>query len=91
MEVVVVVPPWPHLGEPGAILAHIFGLLAQCLLDGWMDEDARHLWVGRRTANELHMLNCEDRRIDREGILEHRHGRHVLALVIREGAVRHGR
>ena len=42
MEMIVVVPPRPHLGEPRAISA---GLLTQHLFDSWVYEDSIDLWV----------------------------------------------
>jgi len=43
MKVVVVVPPWPHLGKPSAVISR---LLAKELLDGGMHEDAINLRIG---------------------------------------------
>src|SRR6478736_3189374 len=42
MEMVIVVPPWAHLGQPAPVIA---SLLTQHLLDCWMHEDAIDLWV----------------------------------------------
>ena len=79
MEMVVVVPPRTHLAEPGAILA---GLLAELLLDRRVHEDARDLRIRGCALDQLGVQRRPDRRIDREGILQHRGGGHVLALLL---------
>src|SRR4029450_7930900 len=43
MEVIVMVPPGPHLAEPGRVLAGLRRLLAQRLLDRGMSEDGGRL------------------------------------------------
>ncbi len=90
MEMIVVVPPGPDLAEPGALLARLGGLLAERLLDGRMHENARHLRVGGGALDELHMEQCERRRIDGERVLEHGHRTHVLPLLWGQDVVRHG-
>ena len=68
MKMVIVVPPWAHLGQPAPVIA---GLFAQHFLDGWMHKDAVHLWIGRRALDELGMEWGPLVGIDGEWILEH--------------------
>ena len=88
MEVVIVVPPRTHLGEPGAVLA---GLLAQNLLDGGMHEDTRDLRIGRRTSDQLGVERRPHIWIDGKRILQHGCRGDVLTLLRGEGAIRHRR
>ena len=67
------------------------GLLAEHLLDRRVHENARDLRIGRRALDQLRVQRRPDVRIDCEGILEHRGGADVLALLRRENAVGHGR
>src|ERR1700677_4675994 len=50
VEMIIVPPPRPHLGEPAAIRT---GLAAQRLLDRRIDENALNVRVFGRGANEL--------------------------------------
>ena len=55
-----------------------------------MHEDARHLRIGGRAPDELHLHGGENGGIDGERILQHRYRGHVLALLRGQDAVGHG-
>src|ERR1700743_3689502 len=65
VEVIVVTPKRPHLGEPAAIA---LGLAAQRLLDRRVDEDALHPRLQWRVADDGEMSRGPDMGIDIEPV-----------------------
>lgn len=68
MEMLVVSPPRPNVGEPLSVAA---GLIAQYLFDCWMYEDAVNLWIRPSKLDELRMLRRPSRVVDIERIAQH--------------------
>ena len=89
MEVVVVAPPRPDLGEPGAVRAR---LAAQRTLDRRVDKDALHAGLARHGLEQAPMLRRPGRLIDILAVGRDDIGRrHLVALGGAEPAARHRR
>src|SRR5215813_12891282 len=86
MEVVVVPPPRPDLGEPAAVRTR---LMAQLPLDRRVDKNARHLRLARECFEQAPVL-WGPRFVDLIAVgSDDIGGRHVLALAGAEPAARH--
>ena len=86
MEVVVVAPPRPDLGEPCPVRT---GLMAQRPLDRRVDKNARHLRLARERLEQAPML-WGPGFVDRIAVgCDHIGRRHLVALGDAEPAARH--
>src|SRR5581483_8813647 len=89
MEMVVVAPPRPDLGQPTAVA---LGYAAQRLLDCRIDEDALNAGFLCGVPDNQHVTRREHVWIDVEPVVAHHHHRGgLLALFARQSAVRHRR
>ncbi len=89
VEVIVVAPHGPDLGHPAPVAG---GFPAHRLLDRRIDEDALDLGLLRRRLDQGQMLGGPLRRVDVLSVgADHVGGRHHLALLARQVAVRHRR